>query len=51
MLAARYRHSEIESQAHIAGTLAYRPPAELPGPYREPAHHAHAEAVALEGGR
>ncbi|MFD8947730.1 hypothetical protein ACFV0B_02565 [Streptomyces xanthophaeus] len=47
VLAERFRPFEIESLLRIAGTLALSPAAaELPAPYRELAHRAHAEIVA-----
>lgn len=47
MLAERFFPFEIESLLRIAGTLALSPAAaELPAPYRELAHRAHAEIVA-----
>ncbi|MFD8417233.1 hypothetical protein ACFV2Q_36765 [Streptomyces sp. NPDC059650] len=51
VLAERFFPSDIESLVRIAGTLALSPAAaELPAPYRELAHRAHAEIVAEASG-
>ncbi|WP_053673206.1 hypothetical protein [Streptomyces sp. H036] len=51
VLAERFSPSDIESLVRIAGTLALSPAAaQLPAPYRELAHRAHAEIVADASG-